>query len=84
MGEMVKRWGTEGFYISYNYSCAISFLVKILLVKLKNLYIQYAGISIMKKQNSNQFVKVEKMVYLSKLLTITIISLILVTFSGVH
>ena len=40
--------------------------MKILLVKLKYLYIQYAWISIMKKQNSNQTVKVEKMVVLVK------------------
>ena len=40
--------------------------MKILLVKLKYLYIQYAWISIMKKQNSNQNVKVEKMVVLAK------------------
>ena len=40
--------------------------MKILLVKLKYLYIQYAWISIMKKQNSNQNVKVEKMVLLVK------------------
>ena len=33
-----------------------------LLVKLKYLYIQYAWIRIMKKQNSNQNVKIEKMV----------------------
>ena len=49
-------------YISRNSSCTISFLVKILLVKLKYLYIQYAWISIMKKQNSDQNGKVEKMV----------------------
>ena len=43
----------------------MSFKVKILLVKLKNLYIQFAWISIMKKQNSKQNVKVEKiLVYL--------------------
>ena len=42
------------------------FLVKILLVKLKYLYIQYAWISIMKKQNNNQNGKVEKMVVLVK------------------
>ena len=41
-------------------------LVKILLCKLKNLYIQYAWISIMKKHNSNQNVKVEKMVVFVK------------------
>ena len=33
-----------------------------LLVKLKYLYIQYAWISIKKKENSNQNVKIEKMV----------------------
>ena len=38
----------------------------ILLVKLKNLYIQYAWISILKKQNSNQNVRVEKMVVFVK------------------
>ena len=39
---------------------------EILLVKLKYLYIQYAWISIMKKQNSSQTLKVEKMVVLVK------------------
>ena len=41
-------------------------MVKILLFKLNYLYIQYAWISIMKKQNSNQNVKVEKVVVLVK------------------
>ena len=41
-------------YISCNYSWTISSLVKILLVNLNYLYNQYAWISIMKKQNSNQ------------------------------
>ena len=36
--------------------------MKILLVKLKDLYIQYASILIMKKKNNNQNVNVEKMV----------------------
>ena len=36
--------------------------MKSLLVKLKYLYTQYAWISIMKKHNSNQNVKVEKKV----------------------
>ena len=40
--------------------------MKILLVKLKYHYIQYAWISMMKKQNINQNVKVEKMVVLVK------------------
>ena len=65
---MVKKWGRgqERFYISRNYSYTISFMVKILLVKLKNLYIQYAWISIIKKQNHNQNEKVEKMVVFVK------------------
>ena len=54
MDEIVKKWGTERFYISCHYSCTISFLVKI--------YIKYAWILIMKKQNSNENVKVEEMV----------------------
>ena len=36
------KMGQGRVYISCNYSCTISFLVKILLVKLKYLYIQYA------------------------------------------
>ena len=44
----------------------MSFLVKILLFKLKYLYIQYAWISIMKKKISDQNGKVEKMVVLVK------------------
>ena len=40
--------------------------MKILLAKLKNLCIPYAWISIMKKQNSNQNVKIEKMVVFLK------------------
>ena len=39
---MVKKWGRKSFYISCNYSRTISFLMKILLVKLKYLYTQYA------------------------------------------
>ena len=42
--------GQRKVYISYKYSCTMSFLMKILLVMLKYLYIQYAWISIMKKQ----------------------------------
>ena len=40
--------------------------MKILLVKVKYLYIQYTWISVMKKQNSNQNWKVEKMAELVK------------------
>ena len=60
LDKTVKKWDRERFYISCSYTCTISFLVKILLAKLKNLYIQYAWISIMQKQNSNQNVMVEK------------------------
>ena len=37
VGEMVKKQGRARLYISCNYSCTSYFLVKILLVKLKNL-----------------------------------------------
>ena len=77
---MVKQWDKERLYISCNYSFSIFFSVKILLAKLKNLYIQYAWVSIMKNHSSNQNVKVKKMVVF---VTITIISLILVTFLAV-
>ena len=51
-----------------DYSSTISLLTKILLVKLKYLYTQYAWISIMKKENSNQNMKVEKMMVYVKTL----------------
>ena len=41
LDERVKEWGMERFYISCSYSCTVSLVIKILLVKLKNLYIQY-------------------------------------------
>ena len=41
-------------------------MVKTLLVKLKNVYVQFAWILIKKKQNSNQNVRVEKMVVFVK------------------
>ena len=59
----------------YSYSCTISSLVKILFVQLRYLYIQYAWISIMKKKNINQNMKVERTRYFSKCLAITITGL---------
>ena len=64
MDEIVKKRGQGKVFISCNYSCTILFLVKILLVKLKYLYIQQDYVSIMKKQNSTQNVKIKKMVVL--------------------
>ena len=58
--------GQENVYISCNYSCNIVFLMIILLVKLKYLYLQNAWISIMNKQNNSQNGKVEKVVVLIK------------------
>ena len=43
--------GQGNVYISCNYSCTISFVVEILLVKLKYLYIKYAWISKILKKN---------------------------------
>ena len=66
MGWNGEKMGLENVYISCDYFSTMSFLVKILLVKLKNLYIQYALFSIMKKQHSNQTGKFEKMVVLGQ------------------
>ena len=38
LGEMAKKWGESRFYLSFNDSCTLYFLEKILLVKLKNFY----------------------------------------------
>ena len=84
MHELVKKWGWERFYISCNYSCTISFMIKILLVKLKYLYIQCALLSIMKKQNNNQNVRVKEMVVFVKTFDHYHRSLVLVTFSAVR
>ena len=62
LGWMKKIGQKKVLYFMQFFFCTIFFLVKILLAKLKNLYIQYAWISIMTKQNSNQNVKFEKMV----------------------
>ena len=67
MGKDVKKFGATRFYILCNYSCTISFLIKILLAKLKKyLYTQYASISTMKKQNSKKIVKDKKIVIFVK------------------
>ena len=63
MDEMVKNGAEKEFHAIFP---ILYPLVKILLAKLKNLYIQYARISIMKKHNSNQNVEVEKMVIFIK------------------
>ena len=57
---MGKNWGRERFSLSSNYSCTASFLLYILLAKLKNLYIYHARILILKRQNSTQKMKIEK------------------------
>ena len=63
MDEMVKIWGRKRFYISCTYFCTIFFMVKILLVTLRDLYIQYTRTSVMKKREN---VTVEKMVIFAK------------------
>ena len=39
VGEMVKKQGRARLYISCDYSCTVYFLVKVLLVKLRNFHI---------------------------------------------
>ena len=63
---MVKKCGKKKFVFCAIIPALYTFLVKILLVKLKYLYIPYAWILIKKNEDSNQNVKVEKMVVLVK------------------
>ena len=63
---MVKKWSREKLIFYAIIPALIYFLVKVLLVMLKYLYIQYASVSIMEKQNSNQNVRAEKVVVLVK------------------
>ena len=65
MDERLKNGTGKSLYFM-QLSCTIYYLVKNLLVKLKYFYLQYAWVSITKKQNSNQNVKVEKVVVLAK------------------
>ena len=59
--KLLKNGAEKGFI--FHAIIPVLYPLKILLVKLKKyLYTQYAWISIMKKQNSNQIVKDEKMV----------------------
>ena len=81
LDEMVQTWGRERYYISCNYSCTLSILVKILL---KNLCIQYASKLIIKKENSNQNVKVQKMALLWSWLFTKCCLKILHDFNPVH
>ena len=55
MSEIIKRWGEVRFYLFYNFSGTVSFLVEILLVTLKSLYIQHARILIMENQNCERW-----------------------------
>ena len=52
--KMLKKWNRARFYFLCNYSYTVSFLVKILLVKLKNFYIQRTWILTMRNPNSDQ------------------------------
>ena len=48
-GEKITKRDMARFYLSFNYYCSTFFLVKVILVKLKNLYIRHAWIFIMEK-----------------------------------
>ena len=67
MDKIVKKWGRKRFYTSCNYSCTISFLVKILLIEVKEVSLYSVCLNLNhEKQNSNQNVKDEKMVIFIK------------------
>ena len=68
---MVKKWGSEieksfDSYFIQLFLYYILFDENFVFFKLKLLYIQYAWISVMKKQNSNQNGKIENLVVLVK------------------
>ena len=73
MDEMIKKWGGKS-YISCSYSCTVSFLMKISLIKLKYLYTQYAWISIRKNKIATKLWRLKRWWNLLKLLTISITS----------
>ena len=75
LGEMVKKCGRAKFYLSCNYSYTLQFLEKILLVKFKNLYTSAC---------LNLNYGTPKWWNLSKRVTNTLASLILVTFSALQ
>ena len=55
LGEMVEKQGKARLHISYNYSCTLYFLVKILLVKLKNFHtLTCLKCEIITQENINQ------------------------------
>ena len=65
--KWLKNRAEKGFIFHAVFFCTISYLVKILLANLNKLFIQYDSISIMKKQNSYQKVKAQKMVVFVKI-----------------
>ena len=80
------KWLKNGVgksFIFHAVSQTMSFLVKVLLVKLKCLYIQDTWISIMKKQIVTKMWRSKRWWCFSKLLAISITSLIYITFSDV-
>ena len=66
--------GAGKSYILCNYSCTVSFLMKISLIKLKYLYTQYAWISIRKNKIATKIWRLKRWWNLLKLLTISITS----------
>ena len=71
---MVKKQGRARLHISCNYSCTLCFLVKILLVKLKNLHTS----ACLKLNYGTTKQIVERWWNLLKLATNTLVGLILV------
>ena len=79
--EVVKKWSGARFYLSY-YSCTLYFLVKILLVNLKNLDTwAYSNLNYGTTKSSPKKWRSQRWWDLLKLLTNNLTSVILATFS---
>ena len=79
--EMVKKQGRARFYLSCNYFCTLYFLVKMSLVKLKNLHTS-ACLNLNYGKTKQKSKRLQGWWNLSKLVTNTLASLILVIFSA--
>ena len=78
---MVKKQGRARFYLSCNYYCTLYYLLKMLLVKLKNLHTS-AHLNLNYGTTKKKSKRLQEWWNLSKLVTNTLSSLILVFFSA--
>ena len=80
--EMVKKWSRASFYLSCNCSCTLYLLLKVLLIKVKTLHTSaYFNLNKATTKQKPKMWRVQRWWDLSKLVTNTLTSLILVILS---